>query len=432
MPASILCRAHRVVVTALFLASLAVFAFAPGVRAAPATPGEVSALRAGPQFSPVVRQQGCPCTLWPDQAVPAVEAQDDNQAVELGVKFRMSSPGFIVGVRYYKSAQNAGAHLGSLWSRDGQLLARASFVNESASGWQQVLFASPVSVSPNVTYVASYHTDVGHYAVNQDYFATIGVERGPLRALANGEDGPNGVYRYGASGFPADTYRSSNYWVSPIFSTDGLDIVAPAIGGVQVTQVTSTSATIRWTTDEPSDSRVDFGPTTAYGASVFDAARVTTHELTLPNLAPNSGYHVRLMSRDAAGNQGASSDFTLTTSGAGTVPTGHCLPRPTVSVTVTPTSPGQLRVVVAAGSTAQTPNNRLVAVRFLEAANALVDAGEQSGRTGDFTVALPDRPTQMTFFVRRSAPGLAVTVPFVAIDACGEFRSFVGGGPRSF
>jgi len=232
-----------VIVAALTLASLLMMAFAANVRALP--------------VMPEVRQQGCPCTLWPDQAVPAIAAQDDNHAVELGVKFQTSSPGFISGLRFYKSAPNVGVHLGSLWSRDGQLLARATFANESSSGWQQVLFSGPVAVSPQVSYVASYHTDVGHYAVNQGYFATTGVERGPLRALANGEDGPNGVYRYGASGFPSETYLGSNYWVTPIFATDGLDVVPPAISGVQVTDVTPTSATVRWTTDERSDSRVD-------------------------------------------------------------------------------------------------------------------------------------------------------------------------------
>jgi hypothetical protein len=91
-----------------------------------------------------------------------------------------------------------------------------------------------------------------------------------------------------------------------------------------------------------------------------------------------------------------------------------------------------LRVVVAAGTTALTPNNRLVTVRFQPGANALVDAGGQVGRTGDFTVGLPDRPVQWTFTVRRATPGSATTLPFVVVDDCGEHRSFVGGGPGSF
>ena len=36
----------------------------------------------------------------------------------------------------------------------------------------------------------------------------------------SGTDGANGVYRYGASGFPNSSYASSNYWVDVVFTTD--------------------------------------------------------------------------------------------------------------------------------------------------------------------------------------------------------------------
>jgi len=52
--------------------------------------------------------------------------------------------------------------------------------------------ATPVAVTANTTYVASYHTTVGHYAGDNDYFATTGVTTGPLSALATGVDGSNG------------------------------------------------------------------------------------------------------------------------------------------------------------------------------------------------------------------------------------------------
>ena len=40
---------------------------------------------------------------------------------------------------------------------------------------------------------------------------------GPLTALADGAAGGNGVYRYGAGGFPDQTYNASNYWVDVVF-----------------------------------------------------------------------------------------------------------------------------------------------------------------------------------------------------------------------
>ena len=82
-----------------------------------------------------------------------------NHPVEVGVKFSSDTAGFIAGVRFYKSVNNTGTHIGNLWSSTGTLLGRATFVNEGASGWQEVRFGAPVAIAANTTYVASYHTD---------------------------------------------------------------------------------------------------------------------------------------------------------------------------------------------------------------------------------------------------------------------------------
>ena len=67
-------------------------------------------------------------------------------------------------------------------------------------------------------YVASYHTNVGHYSDNLNYFATKGVDNGPLHALANGVSGANSVYAYGTSStFPKQSYQSTNYSVDVVF-----------------------------------------------------------------------------------------------------------------------------------------------------------------------------------------------------------------------
>ena len=43
-----------------------------------------------------------------------------------------------------------------LMDQDGVSLATATFTNETASGWQEVLFSTPVAITAGVTYVASY------------------------------------------------------------------------------------------------------------------------------------------------------------------------------------------------------------------------------------------------------------------------------------
>jgi hypothetical protein len=122
--------------------------------------------------------------------------------------------GTITGIRFYKSAKNTGTHTGTLWSSAGALLATATFTGETASGWQQVTFATPVAITANATYVASYHATVGHYSADQNFFTTTGVNNLPLQALA----GNNGVYIYGNGGvFPSKSYNSTNYWVDVVF-----------------------------------------------------------------------------------------------------------------------------------------------------------------------------------------------------------------------
>ncbi|MFI6796251.1 DUF4082 domain-containing protein [Streptosporangium canum] len=161
----------------------------------------------------------CPsCTIWPASAVPAIQSQPDPNASTAGVKFRSTTAGTINGIRFYKGTQNTGTHVGSLWTSSGQLLASATFTNETASGWQQVNFPTPVSIAANTTYVASYHSTSGFYSVTRPYFTTQ-YTNSPLTALANGAEGGNGVYKYGpTNAFPTDAYQASNYWVDVVFT----------------------------------------------------------------------------------------------------------------------------------------------------------------------------------------------------------------------
>ena len=95
--------------------------------------------------------------------------------------------------------------------------ATAAFTNETSSGWQEVTFPAPVAVSANTTYIASYFAPEGHYALNTSYF-NADVVTWPLRALASGASGGNGVYKYSASSaFPASISNASNYWVDVVF-----------------------------------------------------------------------------------------------------------------------------------------------------------------------------------------------------------------------
>jgi Domain of unknown function (DUF4082) len=95
-----------------------------------------------------------------------------------------------------------------------------TFAGETASGWQQANFLTPVTLTTGTTYIISYHTS-GFYSADGSYFA-IAVTNGPLTAPASATSGGNGVYAYGASStFPTGTSNAANYWVDVLFAGSG-------------------------------------------------------------------------------------------------------------------------------------------------------------------------------------------------------------------
>jgi len=173
----------------------------------------------------------CPCSLWTSSTVPGNVNSNDPNGVELGVRFTSDVAGVITGIRFYKGSTNTGTHIGNLWTNTGTLLATATFSNETASGWQQVTFATPVVIAANTTYVASYYTPAGNYSYDQNYF-TSAFTNTPLHGTQDGTGGSNGLYLYGAaSAFPTGTYLSSNYYVDVVFATALTSSISGTISG---------------------------------------------------------------------------------------------------------------------------------------------------------------------------------------------------------
>jgi hypothetical protein len=151
-----------------------------------------------------------------DFATPTTIDSGDTSPIELGVKFTSTRNGSVTGIRFYKASANTGAHIGSLWDATGKLLASGTFTNEAGSGWQTLVFSSPVAITSGTTYVAGYLAPSGHYSSTSNGFAS-GVDNGPLQADANSTS-PNGVYAYSAtSTFPTSSYNATDYWVDVLF-----------------------------------------------------------------------------------------------------------------------------------------------------------------------------------------------------------------------
>ena len=159
-------------------------------------------------------------TIWPPGATPGTVATNDPEATELGVRFISDVPAWLTGIRFYKSTQNTGTHLGNLWSKNGTLLAQATFTNESAQGYgSRSTLVCPLRSPRQLPYVASYHTTAGYYSSDWAYFTKAGVDNAPLHALQDQVEGYDGTYIYGASAFPNLYSYGINYWVDVVVST---------------------------------------------------------------------------------------------------------------------------------------------------------------------------------------------------------------------
>lgn len=89
----------------------------------------------------------------------------------------------------------------------------------------------------------------------------------------------------------------------------------PIISAVNAGNITSNSATITWTTDQPSSSQLRYGTTTVYGSSsALSSNLVTSHSVTLTGLTPGTIYQLVAISANASHSLAVSANFTFKTS----------------------------------------------------------------------------------------------------------------------
>ncbi len=284
----------------------------------------------------------CPCSIW-NSPTPGTLDSGDAASVEVGVKFRADSNGFVNGISFYKSAANKGTHIGHLWSDTGNLLATGTFSGESASGWQKLTLSTPVAITANTGYVASYYAPQGHYSADDSYFASSGTDNAPLHALADGVDGGDGIYVYGSGSiFPSNSFHSTNYWVDVVFGTSsGPDTTPPVVASVTPSAgatLVATTATVNAVFSEPVNAATIsgntfqlFGPSNSLvPATVTYAAGSQTATLTPTAALAYSTTYTAVVTggsggvKDVAGNA-MTSNFTWSFTTAATPPTpGQC------------------------------------------------------------------------------------------------------------
>ncbi|MEP7375032.1 MAG: N,N-dimethylformamidase beta subunit family domain-containing protein [Chitinophagaceae bacterium] len=189
---------------------------------------------------------GYPFTIFEATDVPDKEFEDS--PMELGVRFKANTNGYITGVRFYKGTNNGGTHIGNLWTEAGVSLAQVTFTNETGTGWQQADFATPVAVTSGTTYVASYYNPTGNFSVTKNFFMQDypagPTSSWPAQALSNSSGG-NGVFNYSSgTSFPGSGGNASNYYVDIVF-TNTIAVAATLTGSVLL-QGRPAAPSVKW------------------------------------------------------------------------------------------------------------------------------------------------------------------------------------------
>ena len=277
-------------------------------------------------------------------------------AIEVGVRFRVTQPGFITGIRFYKGDGVAGTHIGHLWTNTGTQLAQATFVGETANGWQEV--AINVHINAGVNYVASVFSNVGDYAAEPPGSYNWNVNgpppndapndfgAPPVKVIrASNDPGGNGIFSYlfnatspnGA--FPANaTVNAVNFWIDVTFAPDFA--LPVSLADFKATPVNN-AISLAWKTDHEFNNKGFEIQRSNNGSDWYainfingtgESTVTRNYNYTDRALAPGT-YYYRLNQKDMDGKSTYSAIASATISGKGIVSLFQNYPNPFTSIT---------------------------------------------------------------------------------------------------
>jgi hypothetical protein len=169
------------------------------------------------------------------------------------------------------------------WETDEPSNSMVRYDTDSRSAWADYL-----SNENDAGMVTSHTVTLTGLTANQTYYFMVGS----TDAFGNGPD---------------TSTTDNNPSVQQNFTTDLTpDTNAPVISSVTVAGTSNTTAIITWTTDEPSNSMVQYGTSSStwgnYLSSENDAGMVTSHTVTITGLTGGNTYYFRVGSNDASSN----------------------------------------------------------------------------------------------------------------------------------
>lgn len=109
----------------------------------------------------------------------------------------------------------------------------------------------------------------------------------------------DGLYEIVVDGFDAENESNEGESVSINIEIDN---TAPEISGVSIADITPSSATISWTTNENADSEINYGTDASLGTLISDPKLSTAHEIIIIDIESATAYYFTVKSCDVLGN----------------------------------------------------------------------------------------------------------------------------------
>jgi hypothetical protein len=171
-----------------------------------------------------------------------------------------------------------------------------SYISTTVDGWS-------ISDQANGSILTGNTLNQNETVTIEMFVSAPGTNAGPLNWSIQASDDSGG-------GGPTTCTGSQTVLVMDSLANDS----EFGVSNVQVTQITASSATVSWQSDNPSGAIVYYGTTANYGSKTnYNSSPSTNHSVTLSGLTANTAYHALAGGIDDQGNAIHSADIIFTT-----------------------------------------------------------------------------------------------------------------------
>jgi hypothetical protein len=220
--------------------------------------------------------------------------------------------GLVAGTQYYFRVKS-GDVAGNLSISADYTFVTSSEVDGTAPLIDNVTLSSSKGISATVTWRTDEISDSQvEYGTTESYGNNTTLDNAMATLHSRTLMGliPNTMYHYRVKSRDSsgNLASSRDYTFETLVATS-----PPEITGITVSNITSYSATISWTTDKPSDSEVEYRISSRSSNTSALRALSTKHFLTLNHLQKNTLYYFRVKSAGDDGNQTVSMEDSFRT-----------------------------------------------------------------------------------------------------------------------